>query len=62
MQARLTEDAAAGWDRACTRRNITWTALIEALGERLAVGDDGWLPDDVVDRARQVDRARRSRR
>jgi hypothetical protein len=38
VKARLTPDAAAGWDRLCTRRNVTFTALMEALGEQLAAG------------------------
>lgn len=62
MQAKLTDEAAAGWDRYCTRRNVTYTALMEALGQRLADGDDTWLPEDVVARAHAIDRERRSRR
>jgi hypothetical protein len=58
---RLTDDAAAGWDRLCTRRGVTMTALIEALGRSLNEGEE-WVPDDAIRRAREIDRERRSRR
>lgn len=58
---RLTADASRAWDSACTRKGVSMTALMEALGERLTDGQD-WVPDEAVDRARQIDRQRRSRR
>lgn len=62
LQAKLTDTAADGWDRLCTRQRVTYTALIEALGEQLAAGDDTWLPVEIIDRAHQIDWERRTRR
>lgn len=57
---RLTEDARAGWDRACSAHRVTMTALAEALG--LAMRDDvDLVPVEVVERAAEIDRERRSR-
>ncbi len=61
-QARLTEESYWAWERLLTRRGVTYTTLIEALGELLDQGDDTWLPDSAVERARQLDRQRYSRR
>lgn len=61
VKARLTEDAAGGWDRICTVRNVTLTALMQAIGEQLAAGDHIDL-EAAVQRAQHVDRERRSRR
>lgn len=58
---RLTDTAAEGWDRLCTRRGVTLTALIEALGQMLDEGD--FSPtEEAIQRARHIDRDRRSRR
>lgn len=62
LQVRLTDEARAGLDRFTTRRGVTVTALVEALGEQLAVGDDEWVPAETVARAREIDAERRSRR
>lgn len=61
VKARLTDDAARGWDRICTQHNVTFTALMQALGEQLAQGDSLDV-DAAVTRAHEVDRERRSRR
>jgi hypothetical protein len=60
IYARLTDEAWRGWDRVATRRNITLTAVLEAMGEALDTGYQ--LPDSVIERARDIDRERRSRR
>lgn len=60
-QARLTEASYEAWERYVTRRGVSWTALIEALGEQLAAGEN-WVPETAVVRARQLDRQRGSRR
>lgn len=62
MQAKLTDEAAAGWDQLATRRNVTFTALMEALGELLAASEVEWVPDEAIARAHELDRQRRSRR
>lgn len=59
--ARLTETSYAAWERTLTRRGITFTTMIEALGELLDQGVD-WVPEEAVERARQLDRERYSRR
>lgn len=57
---RLTDEALAGFDRMAARRGITVTAMLEAFGHLATDHDpDG---DEVVDRARAIDRERRSRR
>lgn len=48
----MTAEAAGGWDQLCTRRNVTFNTMVEALGELLAAGDDDWVPDEAVARAR----------
>lgn len=58
----MTAEAAGGWDQLCTRRNVTFNTMVEALGELLAAGDDDWVPDEAVARARDLDAQRRSRR
>ena len=58
---RLTDASAAAWDRLCTRHGVTLTSLIEALGRMLDDGDD-WTPEQAIERARKIDRERRSRR
>lgn len=62
IRARLTPEARAAWDQVCADHGITLTTLIQSLGERLADGDDEWITDDVVARARRLDRERYSRR
>jgi hypothetical protein len=57
----LTPDAAAGWDRLCTRRNVTFTALLQALGEQLTEAP-ALDVEAAVARAHEIDRERRSRR
>jgi hypothetical protein len=59
--ARLDDDAAQAFDRLITRRGVTYTALIQALGELLAEGVD-WVPEEAIRRARATDRERGSRR
>jgi hypothetical protein len=59
---RLTEESWTAWDRLFARKGVTQPGLFEALGELLADGDDGWLPQKAVERARQIDRQRHSRR
>jgi hypothetical protein len=59
LQVRLTDEARAGWDKASTEEVATVTALLEAYGEALAADDK--LPPKVVNRARAIDRERRSR-
>lgn len=60
ISARLTDGAAGAWDRTCTREGVTLTALLEALGQAIAL--DRWHPPvTVVTAAKQIDRERRSR-
>lgn len=59
--ALVTDRADAGIDRMLARRGVTWTALVEALGQLLDEGTD-WVPDEAVERARAIDRQRYSRR
>ncbi len=61
-QARLTDKAIDGWDRTLQRYGVSWTTLIEALGQRLADGDDAWLPEEAIEHARRLDRERYTRR
>lgn len=61
MTARITAEAFDAIDRLCTRRSITYTALIQALGEAIGT-DPEVVPEHVVQRAKQVDAERRSRR
>jgi hypothetical protein len=61
LYVRLTDETWAAWDQLATRRNITLTAMIEALGEAIAA-DPTFIPEPVIDRAREIDRERRSRR
>jgi hypothetical protein len=53
--------AADAIDRLCTRRSITYTALMQGLGEAIA-DDPEVVPESVIQRAKQVDAERRSRR
>ena len=59
---RLTERSAGGWDRLCTRHNVTFTALLEAFGQLIAEGDDSPTVDAAIALAQEIDRDRRSRR
>jgi hypothetical protein len=60
IRARLTDEAAQAWDRLVTAEGVTVTALVEALGREL--GEGTWRPTRrAVERARQIDRERRSR-
>jgi hypothetical protein len=60
-QARLTDAAWRGWDRILVEHGMTWTVLIEILGQLSDEGLD-WLPPEAVQRARELDLARYSRR
>lgn len=62
LSVRLTERSRLAWDRYATRRGVTLTTLAEAIGEHLDAGQDDWVPDSVITRARELDRQRRSRR
>jgi hypothetical protein len=64
VSIRLTEEAHAGWARACANSGVTMTALIEAIGLELhrtpsALGDRG---PDILAAARAIDHERGSRR
>lgn len=59
-QVRLSPEAREALDRLCTEQGITLTAYFEALGLCLADGTLRIRPE-VVKRARQIDRDRRSR-
>lgn len=61
VSAELTDTARSGWDRACGRHGTTLTALVESIGQALLEGD-AWVPAEVIDRARAIDRERHSRR
>jgi predicted transcriptional regulator len=62
VTVRLDDTASRGWDRLVEARGVSRTALAEALGQLLAEGDDRWLPEEAVKRARLIDRERRRRR
>lgn len=60
---RLTEDAAAGWNRVTESNGITMTAYAEAIG--LSMYEHGIHTEAgrlIIERARQIDAERRSRR
>lgn len=57
---RLSDEALAGFDRMSARHNITVTALLEALGQLSADRDPSAV--EIIERARAIDRERRSRR
>ena len=60
---RLSERARTGWERVCLAHGVSMTALAEAMGEELfehGVTTD--LQRAVIERARQIDMERRSRR
>ena len=61
VSLRLTEDARRGLDRAAARAGVSLTALLEAFGLLLLEQPD-LLLDEAVERARQIDAERRSRR
>lgn len=58
-QAKLTQPASKGWDLLCRRHRVTFTTLIEALGEHAHAHD--WVPSAVIARAQALDDERRSR-
>jgi hypothetical protein len=59
VRARLSAPSWAAWDRWVTQQGVTTTALIEAIAVELG---EGWNPPArIVKRAREIDRARRSR-
>lgn len=61
LPVRLTEEAHAGLDALATRHGVTRTAMLEALGLLGALNKPvDW--EQVIRRARQIDRERRSRR
>jgi hypothetical protein len=57
----IGDEADAGIEQFLGRRGVTWTALVEALGQLLDEGVD-WVPEEAVARARAIDRGRYSRR
>lgn len=61
VSVRLDDPANRAWDDFVRRHGVTKTGLAQALGEILAAGDDGWIPEEAVTRARQIDRERRRR-
>jgi hypothetical protein len=58
---RLTERSAVAWDRFLTRHRISLTAFAEAVGELLSE-NEGWVPEQAIERAKEIDSERRSRR
>lgn len=59
LQARLTPESHAGWERLALDTGSTMTALVEAIGRELRAG---WRPPaKVVKAARAIDRERYSR-
>lgn len=60
---RVTDDAHRGWERTTLHYGVTLTALYEAVGlELLEHGVTTPVGMSVVERARQIDLERRSRR
>jgi hypothetical protein len=63
VTTRISLDARRGWDRGCLAGGVTMTALMEAIGlELLEHGVRSDVGHEVVERARQIDLERRSRR
>lgn len=62
LHARVTEDVSDAFDRLRTDTGVTYTALVQALGELLVDGDRSWIPEQAIRRARAIDRERGSRR
>jgi len=63
MNLRLTPEARRGWEKACRDHGVTLTAFVEAIG--LALDEHGVVPGsalEVIERARQIDSERRTRR
>lgn len=63
MTLRLSDEARAGWEKACLATGVSLTALAEAIGLELyrspgALGERG---PDIVAAARQIDAERRGR-
>jgi hypothetical protein len=60
LRGRVEEDTAHCWDRFLTTEGLTFSAVLEALGQEMAVG----RPPSrrVVKLARKIDRERSSRR
>lgn len=59
-QARLSRVADRGWDRLMDEHHVSFTVLVEAMGRRLA-DDLSWVPDEVIEEAKRIDRERHSR-
>lgn len=63
MTLRLTDEARAGWEKACVTTGVSLTALVEAIGRDL--NDSGRLLErgaDLIEAARVIDLERRRRR
>lgn len=60
FQARLSDEAHRGWERVATNHGITYSALLEALGQAL---DEGTyrIPEVTIEAARAIDVDRRNR-
>lgn len=61
-QARLSDEANEGIEALLDRHGVTWAGLLEALGRKLSAEGDEWLPSELIDEARRIDRERYSRR
>lgn len=65
VTVRMSRDCRRGWDKACQRYGVTLTALVEAIGCDL-LDHGGTTSKDrgpaLIERAREIDRERRSRR
>lgn len=63
VTTRISPDSRRGWDRACLAAGVTMTALMEAIGlDLLEHGIRSDAGREMVERARQIDLERRSRR
>lgn len=58
---RLSDEALRGWERLALRHGVTRSALMEAVGLRLASGAVDPVPPELVELARRVDYERRRR-
>lgn len=60
VRARLTPEALQAWDRVRLDNGLTWTSMLEALGQDLAAGR--WkIAPRTIRLAHQIDMERRSR-
>lgn len=60
LRGRVDEDTAAAWERWLAREGVTFSAVLEAIGQEIAAGRPPTRK--VVMLARQIDRERGSRR